>query len=164
MAQKKTGKARARARKGKAPTPVTKPLTRRESIGRIATFAAIALLVMGGAWWSVASVQADRHEQDLSRLGKGTPAIVQVHDPNCAPCLALERETRAALKNFEEDQLTYLVASLTNTTGQAFASRHRAGYATLLFFDASGTLTRSIRGPSDRDTLTTAFQSHIGAN
>ncbi|MEY1556751.1 hypothetical protein AB3Y40_14050 [Yoonia sp. R2331] len=165
MAQKKSGKARQRARKGKTPhQSVARPMTRRESLGRLRAIAALGLLVTGGVWWTISSAQADRFEQDLSRMGQGIPAIVQVHDPNCAPCLALERETRAALKSFDDEDLTYLVASLATTSGQAFASRHGAGYATLLFFDGSGLLTRSLRGPSDRNTLTTAFRSHIAAN
>ncbi len=164
MAQKKSGKARQKARKGKATTVTAKPLTRRESMGRLGVFAAIGLLVAGGVWWSVSSVRADQFEQDLSRLGQGTPAIVQVHDPNCAPCLVLERETRAALKGFDDAELTYLVASLNTTTGQAFAARHGAGYATLLFFDADAQLTRRLRAPADRADLTVAFRSHIGAN
>jgi len=51
-------------------------------------------------------------EGDLSRIGSGTPTIVQIHDPGCALCRDLQRETRAALKQFGRGELLYLVANI----------------------------------------------------
>ena len=136
MAQKKSGKARQKARKAKAAAP--QQAAPRNRLARLGIYALGALVLAGGIWWGTSRVQADLYEQDLDRLGQGTPAIVQVHDPNCAPCADLQRETRAALKTVDDDDLTYLVASLTTTQGQIFASHYGASYATLLFFDGAG--------------------------
>ena len=45
---------------------------------------AIGVPVVGVAGlFSVRSVQATMCEHDLTKIGKGSPAIVQIHDPTC---------------------------------------------------------------------------------
>ena len=164
MAKAKSGKARQKARKAAPSKPASQPRTRREQLSLWATYALGALVLGGGTWWATTLVQSDLHEQDLTRLGDGVPAIVQVHDSNCAPCIDLQRETRAALEDFDAGEITYLVASLGTTPGQVFASQHGASYATLLFFDRDGGLVNRLRGPSNREALRELFRRHIAAN
>ena len=65
----------------------------------------MAILAGGGGWYLVSEVRATIAEQDLSRIGNGIPAVVQIHDPQCPRCLALQRETRKAMSGFADDEL-----------------------------------------------------------
>jgi len=120
------------------------------------------LVVLGaGGWWVSSSIQANAREQDLTRVGRGVPSIVQVHDPQCSDCTVLQRETRQALKCFEEENLVYLVASLKTDAGRIFAGRFGAQRVTLLFFDADGRMSNVAQGIRDRDVLKAMFTTHI---
>ena len=93
---------------------------------RLARNTAIALPVLVGATvFSVQSVQATICEADLTKIGKGKPSVVQVHDPNCSLCQQLQRQTRKALKSFDDEAVTFLVADINTAEGGAFAARFR---------------------------------------
>ena len=153
---KKQNKRKARqaaAAQGAAPT--------RRNVLAYAPYIAGGVVVAGGlGLWGVSNVRADLAEQDLSVIGSGVPAVVQVHDPTCPVCIALQRETRAALEMLPENAVAYRVASLTSDVGSAFANLHGSSHATLLLFDSTGTITRRIQAPQDRDALYAAFTAH----
>jgi hypothetical protein len=119
------------------------------------------LLIMGGIGiggvFATNMVMAGMAETDLSRVGQGTPTIVQVHDPNCSSCQELQRETRAALKAFDDTDLQYLVANIKSEDGSAFANSYGAPHITLLLFDAEGQLRSTLNGVRPRAELQTAF-------
>ncbi|MDJ0828081.1 MAG: hypothetical protein QNJ16_21575 [Rhodobacter sp.] len=124
----------------------------------------IAAAVLGGTGlFGVRSVMATVAEHDLTRVGQGKPAIVQVHDPQCPTCTALQRETRRALDSFEECDLVYLVANIRTVDGSSFANTHRAPHVTLLLFDAHGTLRQSLNGMRYRQELREVFRAHHAA-
>ncbi|MEM8977999.1 MAG: hypothetical protein AAGD04_00805 [Pseudomonadota bacterium] len=136
-------------------------MSRRDMLAWGAT-AAVAVPVFGiGGLVSVRAVQANIVEQDLSRLGTGTPSIVQVHDPGCALCGQLQRQTRRVLRAFDSDAYTYLVAHLTNPEGAAFASKYGAGRITLLLFDPKGRHVGSVVGPLESDVLNREIEAHL---
>jgi hypothetical protein len=150
-------------RKAKAVPAATAPT--RRSFMTMAPYVLGGIIVASGiGYLGISAVQADLAEQDLTNIGNGIPTIVQVHDPACSMCIALEKETRAAFSDIDDDDLAYRVASLTSDVGSEFAAQHTAGYATLLFFDAGGTLTQRLHGENDRATLETAFLAHIGGD
>ena len=120
----------------------------------------VAALGVGG-YFSVQSVQATIAEHDLDRIGQGTPMIVQIHDPDCALCRALQKETRAALKAFEDDALHYVIANIRTPEGRALANRHRVQHVTLLLMDGRGAVRNVISGTQDRDVLRDAFAAHL---
>ncbi|MDJ0627067.1 MAG: hypothetical protein QNJ44_02305 [Rhodobacter sp.] len=95
--------------------------------------------------------------------GQGKPAVVQVHDPQCPACTALQRETRRALAGFDECALVYLIANIRTEEGGAFAKTHRAPHVTLLLFDAEGTLRQSLSGLRTRAGLRALFRAHHAA-
>ncbi len=135
----------------------------RRNVMAMAPYLVAGVVVAGGlGFWGVSTVRADLAEQDLSIIGDGVPVIVQVHDPTCPICIDLQRETRAALAMMPDETIAYRVASLTSDVGSAFATRHGSAHATLLFFDAGGTLTRRLQGAQDRDVLLAAFTAHAG--
>lgn len=144
-----------------APNPKRKKMSRRDMLG-LAKFAAIGAAVLGGGgYYFVGKVLADIEESDLSKLGNGIPAIVQVHDPGCPSCRALQSETREALKTFEDGEIQYLVANLQSPEGRRFADLHGAGRVTLLFFDGAGRFRDRIQGERPKDMLVSAFRRHL---
>lgn len=128
---------------------------------RAAIFLGGAAIVGGVGVFSVNAVQATVAEHDLTRVGTGTPTVVQIHDPQCSLCTALQRETRRALKGVPEDALTYLIANIRNEDGAAFANRHGQPHVTLLLLDGSGQVQEVINGVQDADILRRAFERHI---
>ncbi len=129
---------------------------------RLARNAAIALPVLVGATvFSVQSVQATICEADLTKIGRGKPSVVQVHDPNCSLCQQLQRQTRKALKSFDDEAVTFLVADINTAEGGAFAARFGVPHVTLLLFDGAGEMVQIVRGPSDTDSLRQIIGAHL---
>lgn len=124
---------------------------------------AIALPVLGaGAVFSVRAVQAKMAEGDLTRIGRGTPSIVQIHDPQCQLCQTLQRQTRSALGAYADDSYTFLVANIKSETGLALASRYAVPHVTLLMFDPKGEMVEVLRGPADEEVVEAAVARHMG--
>ncbi len=153
-------KAKKKTRRN-PPKPVEQP-TRRRTLTLLRN-GAIGAAVLGGAGlFSVRAVRATIREQDLTRLGSGTPTIVQIHDPNCPSCTELQRNARRALRKFEGDEITYLVANIKTDEGSAFAARFGARHVTLLLFDGRGRLRDTLEGVRSRQELEQHFQSLAG--
>lgn len=123
---------------------------------------AIGILIAGGAGtYLYGAYQADLKERDLTQVGRGKPTIVQIHDPNCPMCTALQKATRSALQNFEEDDLRYLVANIKTAKGREFANQYNAPHVTLLLFDKRGELQNVLQGVRQEAELTTVFTNLI---
>ncbi|MEL7262698.1 MAG: hypothetical protein AAGK69_15040 [Pseudomonadota bacterium] len=150
---KKRTRAASRAKQASA-------ISRRSLLGGGAVGSA---LVLGGGFWGVSSFRTYAAEHDLSRVGQGAPAIVQVHDPQCPTCTALQKQTRRALRDFDGCGLTYLVADIKTPEGAAFARRYNAPHVTLLLFDGAGDLKRTVRGLHDSPHLAEVFAAHKAA-
>ena len=102
-------------------------------------------------------------EHDLTRLGQGVPTVVQIHDPNCPRCTALQRTARAAMSGFDETELVFLVANITTEEGRAIATANGVGHVTLLLFDGEGRRRQVLQGPSTEAALEDAFRAHVNA-
>ncbi|MEX0310253.1 MAG: hypothetical protein AB3N17_08395 [Tateyamaria sp.] len=122
--------------------------------------AAGSAVLLGGGFWGISSYRSYAAEHDLSRVGNGDPTIVQIHDPQCATCTALQKQTRRALRQFDDCGLTYLVADITTPDGAAFARRFNAPHVTLLLFDKQGALQRRVQGLHQSADLQTVFAVH----
>lgn len=130
---------------------------------QLAKGAAIGLPVIAGVgWFSTRAVRATIAEADLTRIGQGLPSVVQIHDPSCSLCRTLQRQARAALDAYSEDEVTYLVADVTTVPGRLMAATHNVPHVTLLLFDGAGQLEQVVRGPTDDATLESAFAALIG--
>lgn len=120
---------------------------------------AIGLVVAGGLGAYVVHLyQATSHEHDLSRVGNGTASIVQVHDPQCQLCLALQKEARQALESLDGDRPDYVIADIRTDKGLRFANKHGVQHVTLLLFDKAGNLRQVINGQRGSSELRQAFQ------
>lgn len=161
---KKQRRKPAPARKAKAVSATSPaPDAGRRRFLRLAKGAAIALPVVAAAgWFGTRAVQATIAEADLTRIGQGLPSVVQIHDPSCSLCRTLQRQTRAALDDYSDAQVTYLVADVTTVPGRLMAATHNVPHVTLLLFDGAGQLEQVVRGPTDDATLESAFATLIG--
>lgn len=134
----------------------------RRDVLRLARNGAIGLSAVGGiGFFFVQNVRSSIHEHDLTRVGNGTPTIVQIHDPQCSLCRALQSETRSALSEFGEDELDYVVADIRTDEGSVFARRYSVPHVTLLLFDKTGQLKATMRGQRQADELAIAFRQLV---
>jgi len=153
--------AKPQTRKKAAPA-LAPAVTRRQMLGKVGKTALGVAVVGGGIGLLLTrTVQAELHEHDLSRIGQGVPMVVQVHDPMCPSCVALQRQVRAAMGAFDEADLQYAIASLDKPEGRSLALDNGVGKITLLLFDAGGTRREVLHGVIDSDRLERAFRQHV---
>ena len=157
----KNRKSTPRAKTG-APKPKPK-LSRRQMLQNVSLYGVGGLVLAGAGYFGITTFRGAMDEQDLTVLGSGQPTIVQVHDPACEVCVALQIEVRAALETLEQRDIGYRVANIDSGPGMAFATEYGAAHATLLFFDGDGNMIRKMQGASDRNTLRAAFMAHLAA-
>ena len=159
---KKNKKRVATRRKTEAAKVVEAPnTTRRDVLQRIGLGAAGVAATGGVGWWIVSSTRAVAAEQDLTRIGSGVPTVVQVHDPQCSMCTQLQRETRKALRCFDDGEILYLVASIRTQQGAQFAAARGLPHVTLVLLDSQGQTSDVLQGVRRRDELKTHFQSLV---
>ena len=154
------------APKKKAPLATAKeedaPDVRRRNLLFNLTAGIGGIAALGGVGaWVISSARALAEEQDLSRLGSGIPTIVQIHDPQCSMCTELQRETRKALRCFDEEEVMYLVASIRTPQGAQFAVSRGLPHVTLVLLDSQGETNSVLQGVRRRDELKGHFQSLI---
>ena len=142
------------AAKAKAANP-----GRRAFLGHAKTIVIGGAAVGGAGWLLFDHFQAMAAEHDLSRIGKGAPKIVQIHDPQCPRCIALQREARAALGDCGEDAPCYLVANIRTRSGRDFAAAHRVGNVTLVLLDGDGQRVEILAGGRSREELSRRFKA-----
>ena len=144
-----------------AASPPPEPVTRRDVVRKYRNLGIAAVVVGVAGWFVVADVQATVHEHDLTRIGNGVPAVVQIHDPNCPVCTALQKEARAASEGFDESELQFLVANIKDARGLKLAADNGVPRTTLLLFDGDGKRREIMRGPNDRSVLEPAFRQFV---
>ncbi len=158
----KRQKRKAKAGSGKAASSENsgggKKVNRRESFRVFGEWGALAAVLAAGGWYAIDYVVGTVGELDLTKIGNGTPTIVQIHDPNCPRCVELQGETRDALGNFDDDELQYLVANIRSEEGRAFAQDQGVGHVTLLLFDGKGQRTNVLVGNNSSESLERAFR------
>ena len=115
------------------------------------------LLLIGAVWVFWQQQHIAGQEYDLSRIGRGRPAVVQVHDPTCSACRQLQRSI-AGLRDEFAEEIDFLVADLSEPEGQAFARTHGVGSVTLVFFDADGRSLGVLEGLQDSNYLLQVLQ------
>ena len=146
--------------------PVDRPVEpssgdRRELLRRGRNWGIVALGLGAGGWFLVDDIAATSRELDLTQIGRGVPTVVQIHDPQCPKCQALQREARQAMKAFGDGELRYLVANIRQEDGRRLARTHQVSHVTLLLFDAGGERRRIIAGQRSASALEEAFRRHV---
>jgi len=160
--KKKRKKLRAKSKDTPIEHNTLKPkFDRRKFLKQMRTGMIAIAVIAGGGYFAVNKVQATIAEHDLSKIGNGRPAIVQIHDPQCPVCLALQRETRDALSAFNQSDFEYLVANIRSKEGSDFANKYFVPHVTLLLFDGQGKLSKVLNGPNNSDFLKAEFANHL---
>lgn len=161
MAKKAKTNARKKKQAAAAEAAAPEGMTRRGLIRGI-SFGALGVVAAGGATYAGIGMYRDyMFEHDLTRIGKGKPAVVQVHDPQCSQCLALQNETRRAMRQFGECDVIYVVADITQPEGQVFARRHGVQHVTLVLLDGRGEATQVLAGFRQRSELEPVLAAHF---
>lgn len=132
--------------------------SKRATLQTIGGWGLISAAVVGVGYWGVSSVTASITEGQLDRIGNGTPAVVQIHDPQCPICAQLMRQTRTALADLDDGELTYLVANIKSRDGAALANAHGVAHVTLLLFDGAGNRVHTISGVTQAAELRPVFK------
>ncbi|MEM7547389.1 MAG: twin-arginine translocation signal domain-containing protein [Pseudomonadota bacterium] len=156
-------KAQQAHRKAAAQAEMAGQGNRRRFLKHVRTGAILMAVLGGGAWASQSYFSDLKHEYDLTRIGNGTPTVVQIHDPQCPICASLQREARIAMDEFSVDQLQYVVADIKMTKGRDFAAAHGVGHVTLLLFDGDGQRRGVLQGVRQSDELKRAFDQLVDA-
>lgn len=158
MARK--ARKRSKSRKvGQEVAPVVP--ARRVALGKIAAYAGGAALLIGGGGVLAMDYRKSLIEHDLTVVGQGVPVIVQIHDPQCSMCTALQKQTRRALKSFSGDDVLYRIANIRTDEGAAFQARAALPHVTLVLFDGNGERVHVIQGITPASELKQAFQTYL---
>ncbi len=161
--QSKTGRRRAKATMQSKMSPADDEapgVSRRGFLVKARNYG-LAVAVAGGAGWLLAADFRDAlAEEDLSKIGAGVPTVVQIHDPQCPRCRALQKEARAAMEEFADGEIRYLVANIRQPRGRDFAAQQGVGHVTLLIFDENGRRQEVLSGPNSRARLKRVFARH----
>ena len=155
--------ARKTSKRKKSPQPTTipAPVTRRDAMSRLMWIGAGGVVVAGVGTAFAMDFRNKLAEADLSRIGQGIPVIVQIHDPQCGLCRNLQREARAALNQFDRDDVTYLVANIKSQDGAAFQARMGLPHVTLVLFDGAGNRVHTVQGVTPREELAATFRQRL---
>lgn len=135
--------------------------SRRAFLESVGIYGAIGAAVIGGGWYMIDDVMAKSAEMDLSKIGNGVPTVVQIHDPDCPRCRALQREARDAMAAFDETDLQYVVANIRGVEGRRLANEHGVGHVTLLLLDGDGERRGVLVGENQSTNLEMAFRRHL---
>ena len=134
---------------------------RRDAL-RLIRNGAIGATALGGfGWWALSGMRAIAEEQDLSELGTGLPSVVQIHDPTCSMCTELQRQTRKALRCFDDAQLMYRVANIRTPEGSAFSASLGLPHVTLVLMNGDGQVQQVLEGVRKSDELKNAFEAQF---
>lgn len=154
----KTNKRKARQAEVAKTVAKSPDESRREFLVKMRNRAICVGGVAVAGYFGFAYYEATAAEYDLTRIGKGKPKVVQIHDPQCPRCSALQREARAAIDEMEGDDVCLLVANIRMEKGRNFAAAHGVGSITLVLMDGAGRVVDVLEGNRQRSELKRRFE------
>ena len=112
---------------------------------------------------SMASLHAyekqKRKLHDLSVIGTGLPAIVQIHDPGCSVCRRLKSVTENTMGDLPD--VNFRIADITTSKGREFQQQYGVPKTTLLLFDAKGKHLHTMSGLIKKQEITEAAERYF---
>ena len=133
--------------------PQKKKRSKQELLSTIRSWVIIAALAIGAGYFIINEVNASIKEHDLSRIENNVATIVQIHDPQCSLCLALQKQTKSALSDIDPEKIDYVVANIRTKKGRDFANSYRVQHVTLLLFDKKGKLKNTLYGERQAEEI-----------
>jgi len=129
---------------------------------QLAVVAIVTVLLAAGVVATIAAVERSEEQlRDLSAVGQGVPAIVQVHDTTCPVCTQLRANIERIEDEFSDDELVIRLADVHSDEGLRFVGRYTTQRrVTLLFFDGDGELTDVQTGLQPVSQLRDTFTAH----
>lgn len=97
---------------------------------------------------------------DLTRVGKGRPALVLAYDINSMGGMSV-MGLLDALRGEYADRVEFLVADLGVPDGRNFAQRHDAINGTVMLYSADGSHMRTIHLPLNTEILRHALEQVV---
>ncbi len=158
----KPGSSRSAAGEARKRAARKKRLLTKKQLRLLATASLVVLVVAVGSVAVFAFQRGQEEMYDLSRVGTGVPAVVQVHDFTCPVCTELRETVKGIEDEFDESELLIRIADVHTHEGLAFAARYTtARRATLLFINGNGELVDVRSGEGSAAVLRERFQRHI---
>ena len=124
---------------------------------RLVTAAIVAAL--GAFAWS--QLPDGSYLTDLSSIGAGKPAVVLTMESHYLDGASVMHLLHGVRDEFGHS-VQFLVASLSQPDGRAFAARHGAIDGTVVLIDARGQRVAMLRSPQSGDELRRAVQDAFG--
>jgi len=90
------------------------------------------------AYAAFSSKQEELH--DLSVVEERKSVLVQIHDPACTSCRALQSSVESVINEFPN--MEYRIADMNRSEGRRFASQHQIGITSLVHSSRSGRITK----------------------
>ncbi|MEO6976470.1 MAG: hypothetical protein ABI144_11460 [Gallionella sp.] len=100
---------------------------------------------------------------DLSRIGKGKPAVVLVRDQNAVESMGLIN-LLGEVRGKYAGQVEFLLTDYDTSQGRAFIASSHAAPITLVLFDAGGKQIKILTTPLTAASLEQELTSITGAN
>ncbi len=119
----------------------------------LAIFGAIGALI-----WS--QLPRGAYPTDLTRVGKGRPALVLAYDINSMGGMSV-MGLLDVLRGEYADRVEFLVADLGVPDGRDFAQRHDAINGTVMLYSADGSHMRTIHLPLNTEILRHALEQVV---
>jgi len=124
-------------------------------------FLPAAAVAIGGTAFGLNALEMNKREiHDLTVIGNGMPAVVQIHDPSCPTC----RRLKSIMKNTfdSNDPINYRLADITTPEGKSLQEKHNAVKITLLYFDAKGKHVHTTQGIRTSDEIKSTVENLFG--
>lgn len=99
---------------------------------------------------------------DLSRIGKGKPAVVLVRDKNAVQSFDL-MEVMNGVRDQHAGQVEFLLTDFNTPEGRAFIAANSAERVTLVVLDANGKMANVLHSPQTPESLEQAIAGVLGA-
>lgn len=146
----------------KPPQAHTPSASRRDTLKGLMWWGAGGAALLGGGAVFAMDFRKKLAEHDLSVIGQGVPVILQIHDPQCSLCAALQKQTRSALRAFDDHDVLFRVANVRTTEGAARQQAEGLPHVTLVLYDGEGHRVHVVEGVTQADVLVETFKRHLG--
>jgi hypothetical protein len=127
--------------------------------GRIKWIVGVLLLLFAAA---AAMNLPHGYSDDLSRIGKGRPAIVLVRDKNAVPGFDLIRVLDSVRGKYA-GRIEFLLTDFDTPEGRAFMAANHAAPVTLVLFDAGGNPLKVLHAPQTAGNVEQEIATTFGA-
>ncbi len=128
--------------------------------GRIIKWAVFGLLILAAA--TVAMNLPRGFSDDLSRIGKGKPAVVLVRDQNAVESMGLIN-LLGKIRGKYAGRVEFLLTDYDTPEGRAFIATSHAAPITLVLFDPDGKQVKILTTPQTAASLEQAITNLTGA-